>query len=84
MIRSALVMALLVTPAVAAPAHRQPTPATVDQSKADPARPASTESQEEGSPAERARIRDRKAFMQRQGASEARMKKTIGGICSGC
>jgi hypothetical protein len=84
MIRSALVMALLATPAVAAPAHREPTPAIVDQSRADPARPPSTEPTDQGSPAEQARIRERKAFMQRQGASEARMKKTIGGICSGC
>lgn len=84
MIRSVIAMVFLATPAMAAPAHRQPTPATVQQLTADPARPASADAKDPVGQTEQARIKARNTFMKRQEASDAKMKRTIGGICSGC
>ena len=85
MIRSAIALVFLAAPALAAPTgHRQPTPATVQQPGTDPAPPSNMDTRTQATQTEHARIEARKSFMKRQGASDAKLKRTIGGICSGC
>ncbi|WP_459774038.1 hypothetical protein [Methylobacterium sp. CM6257] len=87
MIRSAVALVFLATPVIAAPAHRQPTPATVQQPGADPARPASADEKAQAAQAaqdERVRSKVRKDLDARQKAMDARTNQSIGSICHGC
>jgi hypothetical protein len=84
MIRSAVVFVLLAAPACAAPAHRQPTPATVQPPGADPAPAASAATRGQPPQAEQARTKMQQDLDRRQKSMDARMKKTMGGVCSGC
>jgi hypothetical protein len=87
MIRSAIALVFLATPAIAAPAapaHRQPTPATVQQPSADPARPVDTDAKVQAPQTEQARIKTQKELDGRQKAMDARMKRTMSGVCRGC
>ena len=85
MIRSAIVLVFLAAPAVAAPTgHRQPTPATVQQPGIDPAQPASTDGKAQAAQEDESRAKTQKELDQRQKAMDAKMKRTMGGICSGC
>ncbi|MBP1179262.1 hypothetical protein JOE48_001226 [Methylobacterium sp. PvR107] len=83
MIRFAIALVFLATPALAAPARRQPTPATVQQGS-DPANPASTDGMAEAAEKEQARGTMQKELDARQKAMDARTKRTIGSICRGC
>jgi hypothetical protein len=56
----------------------------MQQPSADPAQPASADAKDPAGQTEQARIKERNAFMKRQEASEAKMKKTLGAVCSGC
>ena len=77
-IRSAIVVFLVATPAIAAPAHRQPTPGAVQPSNdpgsilgMDPKRKAQVDK------AERERVAQQKSF-------DDKMGKTMNTICRGC
>lgn len=87
MIRSAVVMLIVITPAIAKPAglaHRLNTPATTQQAVADPTDHSSTETRAQAAQSEEARIKARRTFMKRQEASDVKLKRTIGGVCRGC
>ena len=87
MIRSAVVcvsLAAAALPAVAAPAHRQPTPATKPAPDADPALPVRADTKGQPAQTEQARMKVQQDLDRRQKAMDARMKKTMGGVCSGC
>jgi len=84
MIRSAIALVFLAAPAFAAPAHRQPTPAAVQQPSADPARPASTDARSQAAQTEVARSKMQKDLDARMKAMDGRTQRTIGSICKGC
>lgn len=83
MIRVIVAFALVAIPATAAPARRQPTPATLQQGS-DPANLASTDGTAQAAQNEQARSQMQKELDARQKAMDARTKKTIGSICNGC
>jgi len=84
MLRFATVLMVIGTPAIAAPAHRQPTPATVQQPGADPAQSASTDAKAQAAQGDQSRATMQKELDQRQKVMDAKMKRTMGGICNGC
>jgi len=78
MIRSAIAVLLVATPAIAAPAHRQPTPGAVQPSGdpgsitgMDPKRKAQMDK------ADRERVAQQKSF-------DDKMGRTMNTICRGC
>jgi hypothetical protein len=84
MIRSAIALAFLAAPAIAAPAHRQPTPATVQQPGADPSNPASADEKAKTAQTEQSRVEQQKAIDARMKAADERMHRSMGTICKGC
>ena len=78
MIRSAIAVLLVTAPAIAAPAHRQPTPATV-QPSGDPGSITGTDSNQKAQmdKLDRERAAKQKTF-------DAKMNKTMDSICRGC
>jgi hypothetical protein len=84
MIRSAIALVLVATPVLAAPAHRQPTPATVQQPGADPANPAIADEKAKAAQTEQSRVEQQKATDARMKAADERMRRSMGTICKGC
>lgn len=85
MIRSAIALVFLAAPAIAAPTgHRQPTPVTVQQPGSDPAPTANTDAKTQAAQTDLDRAKMQKELDARQKAMDAKTKRTMGGICSGC
>ncbi|GJE14475.1 hypothetical protein FOHLNKBM_5550 [Methylobacterium longum] len=85
MIRSAIALALVATSAIAAPtAHRQPTPAALPQTRGNPTNPGSTDAKAPVAQMNPDRNKMQREFDERQKAMDAKTKRTMGGICSGC
>ena len=85
MIRSAIVLSLVATSAIAAPtAHRQPTPAALPQASGNPTSPGSTDTKTPVAQMNPDRNKMQREFDEQQKAMDARTKRTMGGICSGC
>lgn len=83
MLRALLVPSLLIAvamPAAAVPAQRQPTPASVQPDAAKSLDPTSATMQRTLEAQDKAQ----KAAAEKSKAWDAKMKKTMSGVCSGC
>ena len=79
MLRFTTIALALIGLMAAGPAHRQPTPASLPP-QTGPADPATVDAQASGD----AQDRNKKATEERTKAWDAKMKKTMGGVCGGC